>query len=430
MLGSPTMTLNESALSDKLVQAAIAYEGKLNWIGSKGEYNPGDNNIADDFMLLFGDSANLIPSNLKQVVAEKYQLIKAKSLKESNYNDNGGIVNNLSMNCWEFCLLALMDADIVSKEQISKITNIINVERENGNSGLSLVHALYQNPVESYKSFNKECLPNKGDILLFFPENNLTEPCHAAMCINNEGGYIELNGDIFQAGNVQRNSFINNPESKYSASKIFYIPASSIQENVVNFIEKYKEGLNTQSKKTPKEILDWLKHSQYRDVLMSKAEQELEDQQDAKMKLINELCGGLVVLKENVNKFLNENKDISLELKEKIVLLDQTIDENMLWFRNVVSEINKFDPEKLKQYIANLSTLYWASKEQDFSISAINGFLIEAQHLDKNTDAIASDKETKPHDQYKDNMQSTLFAPKNTVQETPLIEPKTDEFKL
>ena len=154
-------------LNESLIQAALAYEGKLQWAQSMNGYITLNRKIANDFYLLFCGIIGPIPANVKKAVTEKFQRIKSKSKEAFNPDDE--VVNHLYMNCWEFCLLALIDADIISREQISKIAHIVNVKSDNS---VQVPHALYHEPLELYTKFNKDTLPCPGDILLFFQEKN------------------------------------------------------------------------------------------------------------------------------------------------------------------------------------------------------------------------------------------------------------------
>lgn len=254
------MVENKENLAQKLLQAAMVYEGKLQWLETSRKYvtfSLERDDVANDFMLLFCDRAGDIPSNIKQAVTEKYQRAKSISPKEYHWKDED---SELNMCCWEFCLLALADAGIISKEHIDSICFIVDISHANGNKDIISLDALYQHPLESYSMLSEKCLPNPGDILVFKSKTQSC-PAHAGICIDENGNYLELSKK-----SVKKNSLIKHPALENGKNCVYFIPVNSINQNVQNFIEKYKNILSyTDSKKTESEMSKILEStSQYR----------------------------------------------------------------------------------------------------------------------------------------------------------------------
>lgn len=117
---------NSEPLGEKLVRAALLYEGKLQHISSSGHYVSSGlvSAFANDFILNFCDSIGAIPPQIKEEVAGKFRLMK-ESQKNTNVVNRERSDTNPHLSCWDFCFLTMKDIGIVTEQQIDDLCYII-----------------------------------------------------------------------------------------------------------------------------------------------------------------------------------------------------------------------------------------------------------------------------------------------------------------
>jgi hypothetical protein len=181
-------------------------------------------------------------------------------------------------------------------------------------------------------------------------------------------------------------------------------------------------------------VFESLKHTHYRNFVMSKEEQELEEQNDEKVKAIEELYQELVYTSENASKFIDGNDFIPSEIKEKIAILISILERDMFFFTQIMSKPNEFNPDNFMKYYSTLSTLRWnliqslEKKEEIFS--SIDYFLQEEAKCYDDYVNIAAWKTMKAKDgyQFKEQLQLMIFSPKNNLVVLPPIQVKTATY--
>ena len=271
-----------------LVRCAVSYEGKLHHIQSSGYYVSYAffYTAANDFLLNFCDSIAEIPEPVKQEASEKFSSLNDARVIDIETQEiiTLGKANRKTqphMNCWEFCFLALNDIGLVSEQQLDDLCYIIykiNTQSETEEIAITLAQALYTSSIENYRKFSIDSLPSPGDFLLF-KKNHMQHPYHAAICIDKEGGYIELNNDK----PVKRNNLTNyndsedvswDPEDEdeemYAPEKLYYLPVSEVQQNIKKFIHSHRDILalkDIEPKKTSAELLNELEETQYKQLI-------------------------------------------------------------------------------------------------------------------------------------------------------------------
>lgn len=208
------------SIEDKIVNAARKYEGKLGWIQDISWK-------ISDFKLLFWKSSATIN---REVQAKHERAQQDISEQDPDYR------NRLKMCCWEFCLLVLYDAGIITANQIDIICTI---EKKHTKAQvftdfrLSIVHALYDafNP-KKYDFDWKANPPGKGDLLLFFyNSSSIQNPYHAAISL---GGYHYIDLVNSETKNVE----IRTLSTKFEI--VYKIPAADLSKNIEDFIDTYQ----------------------------------------------------------------------------------------------------------------------------------------------------------------------------------------------
>lgn len=267
-----------------LVRSALSYERKLQHIQSNGYYVSDTffYTVANDFLLNFCDSIGEIPEPIKQEVAEKFSSLKdAMVLDIENQRiitiGEASISNQPYMNCWEFCFLALKDIGLVSEKELDDLCYIIykiNKQSPTEEMVITLAEALYTSSLENYRKFSKDSLPSPGDFLLF-KKNHMQIPYHCSICIDTEGGYIELNREQC----VKKNNLTNyddleedsewdqeEHDDMFAPGKLYYVPVSEVRQNIQNFIHRHRYILalkEIEPKETSAQLLNALEGTQY-----------------------------------------------------------------------------------------------------------------------------------------------------------------------
>jgi hypothetical protein len=267
-----------------LVRSALSYEGKLQHIQSNGYYVADTflYTAANDFLLNFCDSIGEIPKSIKQEVSEKFSSLKdamAIDIDTQEIVTIGDVNTNTQpfMNCWEFCFLVLKDTGLVSEKQLDELCYIIhkiNKQSPTEEVVITLAQALYTSPLKNYRKFSKESLPSPGDFLLF-KKNHMEIPYHCSICIDTEGGYIELSSEQC----VRKNNLKNydddleedsewDPEEdpEFAPGKLYYVPVREVRQNIQNFIHHHRNILalkEMEPKNSSAELLNDLEGTQY-----------------------------------------------------------------------------------------------------------------------------------------------------------------------
>lgn len=302
---------------EKLIRAAIAYLGKLQHIQSNSTFIsniPCVNTYANDFMLMFGDKIGNIPSAVKKAVLEQHNRTRSRN-PQTYLNTTQKDNLELHMNCWEFCFLALYDAGLVTHELLSDLCYILHASNMNRDKEQPLVRALYKDPLEDYKKVSGKHLPNPGDILLFVRENE-DVPWHAAICIDEQGAFIDLLGGSTRKRNI----------SKLSAT-LYLIPLDNVVDNIKHFIGSHKNIQDPPEKITEEALLLELKKTQHRNLLKFDDEKKLKQVNDERAKKQNELYGSLMKAKSQAEKFVKNNQKLSQDIIEGVNQLITTLSD-------------------------------------------------------------------------------------------------------
>lgn len=256
-------TSADYAVGQELIAAALKYEAKLRHMPSCGKFLSEGLFMcrANDFILRFAQSLGEVPSDVLSKVDKKYKSIAAVMPIKKN--------DCAFMCCWEFCALALMDAHLATQQQIDDICFIVFFwneilyeikddiilqnqlaplfDPEAEDNTLTLAHAFYQAPINSYQKYSEKELPFPGDLVIFYNKES-NEPLHVAIAIDFYGEIIELNSDD---KTVKRNSLIETEELFRGEFEndlgIFYVPASMISGNIKEFLIRYAPILEKKS---------------------------------------------------------------------------------------------------------------------------------------------------------------------------------------
>lgn len=199
---------NPKDLGPRVVNSAQKYIGRLHWVASNQGINNGRGK-ANDFVLMFGTEGT-IPEDLWAHLLKMFQ--NAKGPKPSN-------VDEPSLCCWEYVTLSLLNAGILTPEQVLGIYS-----SSNQTSAAAIPRAFCNDNLEKYKT-PEGVLPKMGDICLYKRDG---EPQHAAIYYQNERVF-ELIGD--------------NPvmEGNYMDEKVgipYHIPIEEISANVDQFLSQ------------------------------------------------------------------------------------------------------------------------------------------------------------------------------------------------
>lgn len=193
-----------------IVKAAIKYFGKLKWVVSDEKYVERDNQH-NDFILHF--LPGQISLNVHEKVKEKFQ----------NTKETPSILteeNQPTMNCWQFCYLSLMDANIVNAEQVKKIL----LSWDSTKNSSKLISALTYEDFKQYP--HQPDIPlQPGDIILY----GLNKVHHAAIYAGNNS-IIELVDT-----HVECNDMWGREDEM---GNLYIIPRDQIAINIDKYIEK------------------------------------------------------------------------------------------------------------------------------------------------------------------------------------------------
>lgn len=157
----------------------------------------------------------------------------------------------LSMNCLEFCLLALIDANVLSREQAIKlceITHTLNISRnEEAENAYDLMFAL--SPKTS-QSITKDNQPRKGDILFVMPPEKLAWkhkgiPLHAALYIENDlcienDGFRASSSDVHEASLSEKIKEFDKDDNRFT-----FLSLEKVADTVNAFIKAHEKCLDT-----------------------------------------------------------------------------------------------------------------------------------------------------------------------------------------
>lgn len=297
--------------------------------------------VANDFLLAFAKT-DIIPPHIRTEATRRIN--EGKALAKSNTVDRETEGN---MCCWEYVLLALFDADLLSREKMERLIG----------TGSDLVYALYQEPLSQYELYNNQNKqPAPGDILLF-QHGRQERPWHAAISIDNKGTYIDLVAEttaIKQLTGVKK-------------SAVYIIPYEKIIKNIDDFLARNPQSNSFGA--CTEQLIENLKYSQYRAFLRTPEEQKAYDEYLRVTQLQNQLYSKLVTFYLKIGNYIADyeksDAEITMFLQKPSSLcfrntyqLIESFYENEAFFtlvdklnNSLVTEQKAPNDELMKQYI-------------------------------------------------------------------------------
>ncbi len=197
--------------------------------------------VVHDFRILF--SKNIPPVLLKTTnhpiqTHEYIPLVQKK--REDAVLGTAPIAREqqLRMNCWEFCLLALMDAGVLEKEQIEKLCKICT-----GGPGFTLVDAFQPEKATRVTEHNIKEL-KCGDMLFYIRTDRLENRIYHTAIFMEENKCIEnmwskkhsetVHENILDLGPFEQNSLPSFPKM------VYFLPLEKVRVNIEAFIRFFE----------------------------------------------------------------------------------------------------------------------------------------------------------------------------------------------
>lgn len=263
----------------KIVEAASKYLNKLKWKMENGN-DILFRRLASDFRLLFWKSKVTLPKYLQDRLQEKYDHARnPDSLPyqdfridfEAAYNTRSSYEcdeTELRMNCWEFCYLVLVDAGIITPQQVDHICSILEIKSRERDNHLYLPSALIRGKLADNQKITARVGAHPGDILLFAKrepqsQSEILVPRHVVISLGNDQ-YLEL-----QSCEVSEDASQKVSQKTLNDEFIIYrIPCEEIAANIDRFIQENKHLLRgLPPPMSEAETVEMLRETQYKYVI-------------------------------------------------------------------------------------------------------------------------------------------------------------------
>lgn len=234
-----SQALKDLILGKDVVNSAKRYIGHVRHCASRNSFENEDRRkirFINDFRVLFcaNSPITLLESTDRSIETCIYKPIVEKK-REAAIRGDAPPENKqqaLVMNCWEFCLLSLVDGGILESKDVEKLCEICNEE-----SNYYLVHAFqYEKAILIEQDNQNELQP--GDVLFFVKDKQMDRrPFHVAIHTGNYK-FIENAAVGGFTPDVHEYDFCLERFERVDiySFKIFFLPVWQIRKNVEEFI--------------------------------------------------------------------------------------------------------------------------------------------------------------------------------------------------
>lgn len=254
----------DASLGERIVAAGAKYLDRMLWTidaerivsDIPGEKQP----VANDFKLLFWKSYGKLPERVQARVLEKYERTRDPNRINIAYTEDMEQLrreNELRMCCWEFCYLALMDAGVVTEDQMDTLCILVEVIERQAQQHFCIADAWYKGDLYEHKTIQQSGQsPSPGDLLIF---SRQSRPIHAGISLGGEDMM-----DLSYSRGVAKGKY-----TEIKGYLIYSFPCGSIATNIKNFIHENRIFYTFYSAfpKCEEEMAELLAESQYRNLL-------------------------------------------------------------------------------------------------------------------------------------------------------------------
>lgn len=239
MISSGPEKAYDTAQAEAVVASARRYIGHIDGVSTDASlvsFDLIEGSVINDFRVLFEDvrdSMELFRGNSYDWVSYKHQLQEKKSrILEGGRADQP--ITPLRMNCWEFCLLVLVDAKIISQEEMTILCSICKSKDRGG--GHDLIHVFQSEKGVKLTRENQHSL-KAGDVLFDIRNNEKDERPNHMMMVSEAGKIIQNNA--YPPDLHEKEMSFDFEYLERSNQKIVFLPFEQIRGNIEDFIRQH-----------------------------------------------------------------------------------------------------------------------------------------------------------------------------------------------